>query len=359
MGRRRPPEREGLNPFQKMVEFADVDASIPDGARVEIVTDVRVDPDAPMLTFDSENASRSYWVDRAGIGALRAAADRFAPIVELTLDEGGRGHHVILLAPLDQRGPGHWGMARMIRLSRFIGLDGGAAFESFLTETSGVLADINHDIRQHLSALSLAAHNGVGLLRAGKTDQAMAKFDRILGQVASCEALMRDQAPRHDAGRPGAVILPFVVAIHAALAPARDWMAKQADATLIVSGLLPAGSVYGPPGAIEMLLGYILRQTAEAIRHCAVRVVNVVLDESSQGLRVIVRHHGALPDGEIGCDGLALILAERVVDHVGGKMLAPSEADRRSGLVITLLFPRYTPASNDQSDQLALASSLR
>jgi hypothetical protein len=348
-----------LNPFQKIVEFADINASVLGGAGVEIVTDVRVDPDAPMLSFDTEGASRSYWVDKAGISALRAAADRFAPIVELTLDEGGRGHHVILLAPLDPRGPGHWGIARMIRLSRFIGLDGGAAFESFLSQTSGVLADIHHDIRQHLSALSLAAHNGLGLLRAGKTDQAMAKFDRILGQVASCEDLMQDRAPGHGTAQTGAMILPFVVAIHAALAPARDWMAKQADATLIVSGLLPAGSVYVPPGAIEMLLGYILRQTAEAIRHCAVRVVNVVLDESAQGLRVIVRHDGALPESAIGWDGLALTLAERVMGHIGGKMLAPNEADRRGGLVVTLSFPRYAPPSNDMGDQLALANSLR
>jgi hypothetical protein len=250
-------------------------------------------------------------------------------------------------------------MARMIRLSRFIGLDAGAAFESFLTQTSGVLADIHHDFRQHLAALSLAAHNGLGLLRAGKTEQAMAKFDRILGQVASCENLMRAETPGRGAGREGAVILPFVVAIHAALAPARDWMAKQADATLIVSGLLPSGSVYAPSGAIEMLLGYILRQTAEAIRHCAVRVVNVVLDESAQGLRVIVRHQGALPESKIGWDGLALTLAERVMGNIGGRMLAPTEDDRRSGLVMTLTFPRYAPPSNDLDDQLALANSLR
>ena len=348
-----------MNPFQPINAFASAHPPFIGGPGIMIVTDVRVDPDVPMLSFDIDGAPRSYWVDEPGIQALRTASDRFAPIIELALDEGGRGQQAILLAPLDPRGPGHWGIARMIRLGRFIGLDGGAAFGSFLTEASAMLADFDHDIRQHLSALSLAAHNGLGLLRAGRTEQAMAKFDRILGQVASCEERMQGRAAVYGAAAPGAVILPFIEAVHGALSPARAWMAKQADASLIVSGLLPAGSVYAPPGTIEMLLGYILRQTAEAIRHCAVRVINVVLDESPQGLRVAVRHGGDLSDDEIACDGLALTFARRVMEHIGGKMIEPDTAERRNGLVMSLVFPRYRPPSNDLDDQPALASSFR
>src|SRR3954471_7627431 len=108
----------------------------------EIVHDVRVDPDVPMLSFRQGAAACSYWVDEQSILALRDVADRDAPVVELTLDGGEGASQTILLAPDERRGSGRWGAARIIRLDRIVGADEGAAYQSFLLQVSAVLADL-------------------------------------------------------------------------------------------------------------------------------------------------------------------------------------------------------------------------
>lgn len=326
---------------------------------VEIVTEIRIDPDAPMLSFRTDGVLRSYWVDAHGIRALRLAAGQFAPIVELTLDEGEMRLQTVLLAPLNQRAPGHWGTGRLVRLVRFVGLDGGAAFHAALQQASGLLAEFQHDVRQHLSAISLAAYNGLGLIQAERTDQAVGKFDRILEQVGNCEETMQAHAGQLGDASSAPVVMPFIVAVHAALSLARQWMEGKANTILVVNGVLPVGAFRAPPGTIEMLLGYVLRHTAERIACASVRIVSVALDENPMGLQITIRHGGTAEEGQGAGDTLALALIERMMKQSGGEMLIPSAAERRDGFVATLWFPRHDPEHHDLYDQFAFASSLR
>jgi signal transduction histidine kinase len=335
------------------------DSSLIDSIGVEVVSEIRVDPDAPMLSFQQNGASRSYWIDEQGINALRQVADRHAPIVELKLDAGEGQSLAILLALRDRRGSGHWGAARLIRLDKFVAADDGAAFQSFLTQVSAVLADLQHDLRQPLAAISLAAHNGPGLFQAGMTDAAVAKFARILEQVDHCEDRMQRRIARFGADAPGGVVLPFILAVHAAISPVRRWM-EEAQATMIVSGSLPSGSVRVIPGTIEMLLRYILKRSVETTRaRRAVRVVDIVLGEDPAALRVTNplsgrrrrwrrgrrRCHARVRAADDGADWRRNPRADR--------------GERREGVAATLLFPRYEPAGGEVPDQFAFASSLR
>jgi signal transduction histidine kinase len=335
------------------------DSSLIDSIGVEVVSEIRVDPDAPMLSFQQNGASRSYWIDEQGINALRQVADRHAPIVELKLDAGEGQSLAILLALRDRRGSGHWGAARLIRLDKFVAADDGAAFQSFLTQVSAVLADLQHDLRQPLAAISLAAHNGPGLFQAGMTDAAVAKFARILEQVDHCEDRMQRRIARFGADAPGGVVLPFILAVHAAISPVRRWM-EEAQATMIVSGSLPSGSVRVIPGTIEMLLRYILKQSVETTRaRRAVRVVDIVLGEDPAALRVTIRYPAGAEDGDAAGDDVTLAFAQRMMEQIGGEILVPTAGERREGVAATLLFPRYEPAGGEVPDQFAFASSLR
>jgi hypothetical protein len=337
----------------------DADFSIGRDVGLEIVSDVRVDPDAPMLSFEEKGVPRSYWVDAKGILALRMASDRYAPIVELKLDEGEGRVHNVLLAPCDQRGPGHWGIARMIRLDQFVVPDKEDAFRSALSQVCSELAELQYDIRQPLAAISLAAHNGPGLFRAGMADQAVAKFARILEQVDHCEARMQRRIAGFGADAPGAVVLPFVPAIYAAILPVREWMAT-ARTMMLVSGVLPSGSVRVLPGAIETLLRYILKDLTEKVRYRrAVRVVDIVLGEDVTALRLMIRYRRRPERGGTAADDSTLEAAQRIMEQMGGDVLVPTIEERKTGVAATLLFPRCAQADADRADQLALASSLR
>jgi signal transduction histidine kinase len=335
----------------------DADPFAAENIGMELLEDVRVDPDAPMLSFCRAGISRSYWVDGQGINALRLVAGRHAPIVEVKLDGGEGDVHAVLLALRDRRGTGHWGAARMIRLDRFVSADQAAAFKSFLAQVSAVLADLQHDLRQPLAAISLAAHNGPGLLEAGKADAAIAKFARILEQVDHCEERLQRRIARFGSDAPDGEVLPFILAVHAAVAPVREWMAD-AHTDMIVSGSLPTGSIRVIPGAIETLIRYILKRSIEKSRaRRTVKVVDIVLGEDPAALRVTIRYNAGVDTGDAAGDDVTLALARRMMAQIGGEIVMPSSIEREAGVAATLLFPRHEPAG--EPDQLALASSLR
>lgn len=330
-----------------------------DAAGSDILTDVRVDPDAPMLSFHRGGVARSCWVDEQGVIALRGADERPSPIVELTLD-GGEGCQPIWLAPIDRRGPGHWGQARLVHLGCTDAPDPGAAFQSFLAQVSGALAELQHDMRQPLAAISLAAHNGEGLFNAGRAQQAIAKFATIRQHVQRCEERIHAGMSWIDADGPGAAVeVRFASAVHAALAALRPSLGD-AEITLHVSGALPTGSVRALPGAVEMMLGFILRQSVKVVSgSSAPRLVEVVLDERAARLHVTVRHSGMADDGEAVCDDIALAMAHRLVGQACGELVVPSPAACRRGMAATLSFPRCDGIAAQAADQFAFASSLR
>lgn len=215
-------------------------------------------------------------------------------------------------------------------------------------------------MRQPLAAIALAAHNGEALLLMGRPEQALGKFDHIRRHVLRCEERIQNGVAWLSSDVPGAaVVVRFASAVHAALTPARQWMAE-ANVALVVSGDLPAGAVRALPGSLEMLLGFVLRQAAEAVsRGPAPKIVEVMLDEDSSTLRVTVRHSGTPDDGEAACDGIALAMAQRLVGQTCGEVVVPGPAACRTGMAATLFFLRCDGDATRSPDQFAFASSLR